>query len=236
LGQHLSILRHLIRQLHERYPAGISRQVPEYKSCKYTAEAIVTEGTEKGETKRVCANPECPVHHPKRQSQRNHADAGFKAEQEKRRREEAIAQTTGMRVLKAIGDAVPVRLMKRDLLFLAERLAAMLDERQLSVLIRQHGIGKPKDDTAPAKLLAAILPKAEENKLGRIVIETTILLSMHNPTDAAKILRIAAHAYKVDVEAISATVKQEFAAKEKSKSGKKTAPKPQPKPGKKAAA
>jgi len=212
------------------------RDLPEYKSCKYTAEAIVTEGTEKGETKRVCANPECPVHHPKRQSQRNHADAGFKAEQEKRRREEAIAQTTGMRVLKAIGDAVPVRLMKRDLLFLAERLAAMLDERQLSVLIRQHGIGKPKDDTAPAKLLAAILPKAEENKLGRIVIETTILLSMHNPTDAAKILRIAAHAYKVDVEAISATVKQEFAAKEKSKSGKKTAPKPQPKPGKKAAA
>ena len=43
------------------------RDWPEYKTCKYTAEAIVTEGTEKGETKKVCANPECPVHHPKRQ-------------------------------------------------------------------------------------------------------------------------------------------------------------------------
>jgi hypothetical protein len=90
------------------------------------------------------------------------------ADQEKRRREEAIAQTAGMRVLKAIGDAVPVRLMKRDLLFVAERLTAMLDERRLSVLIRQHGIGKPRDNAAPAKLMAAFLPKAEESKLGRI--------------------------------------------------------------------
>jgi len=212
------------------------RDWPEYKTCKYTTEAIVTEGTEKGEIKRVCANPECPVHHPKRQQQRNHADAAFKAEQEKRRREEALAQTTGMRVLKAIGDAIPVRLMKRDLLFLAERLTALLDERRLSVLIRQHGMGKPKDETAPAKLLAAFLPKAEESKLGRILVETVILLSMHNQTDAAKILRDAAHVYKVDVDAISATVKQEFAAKEKREISKKPAPKSASKSVKKAAA
>jgi len=212
------------------------RDWPEYKTCRYTAEAIVTEGTEKGETKKVCANPECPVHHPKRQQQRNHADAALKAEQEKRRREEAIAQTTGMRVLKAIGDAVPVRLMKRDLLFVAERLTSMLDERRLSVLIRQHGIGKPKDDAAPAKLLAAFLPKAEEGKIGRILVETAILLSMHNQTDAAKILRDAAHTYRVDVDAISATVKQEFAAKEKIKDSKKPALKPASKATKKTAA
>lgn len=212
------------------------RDWPEYKTCKFTTEAIVTEGTEKGETKRVCANPECPVHHPKRQNLRNRADAALKAEQEKRRREEAMAQATGLRVLKAIGDAVPVRLMKRDLLFLTERLTAMLDERRLSVLIRQHGICKPKDDTAPAKLLAAFLPKAEESKLGRILVETVILLSMHNQTDTAKILRDAAHSYKVDVDAISATVKQEFGAKEKAKVAKKPAPKSASKPTTKAAA
>ncbi|MGB6130882.1 MAG: ParB/RepB/Spo0J family partition protein [Acidobacteriaceae bacterium] len=212
------------------------RDLPEYKSCKYTAEAIVTEGTEKGETKRVCANPECPVHHPKKQHQRNHADAAFKAEQQKHRREEALAQATGLRVLKAIGDAVPVRLMKRDLLFVAERFTAMLEERSLSVLIRQHGIGKPKNDAPPAKMLAAFLPKAEESKLGRILVETAILLSVHNQTDAAKVLRDAAHAYKVDVDAISSTVKQEFAAKDKGKAGKKATLKSVPKPAKKAAA
>ena len=212
------------------------RDLPEYKTCKYATEAIVTEGTEKGESKRVCANPECPVHHPKKQHRRPQADAAFKAEQEKRRREEALAQTTGLRVLKAIGDAVSVRLMKRDLLFLAERLTAMLDERRLSVLIRQHGIGKPKEVATPVKLLAAFLPKAEESKLGRILVETAILLSMHNQTDSAKILRDAAHVYKVDVDAISATVKHEFAAKEKGKASKKATPKSASKAAKKAAA
>ena len=197
------------------------RDWPEYKTCKYTAEAIVTEGTEKGEMRKVCVNPECPVHHPKRQNQRPHADGAFKAEQEKRRREEAIAQTTGMRVLKAIGDAVPVRLMKRDLLFIAQRLTTTLDERRLALLIRQHSMGKVKDSEAPAKLLAAFLSKAEESTFGRILVETAILLSMHNQTDAAKTLRDAAQVYKVDVDAISATVKQEFVAKEKSRSAAK---------------
>ncbi len=53
-----------------------------------------------------------------------------------------------LRVLKAIDDAVPVRLMKRDLPFLAERLTAMLDELRLSVVPLQYGIGKFKGDMA----------------------------------------------------------------------------------------
>jgi len=177
----------------------------------------------------VCANPDCAVHHPKKQQQRVNTDAAMKAAQEKQRREEAQAQAAGLRVLKAVGEAVPVRLMKRDLLFVVSRLTAMLDERKLAVLIRQYGVGKAKDGDAPAKLLAAFLSKAEESKLGRILVETVILLSMHNQTDAAQV-------YKVDVDAISATVKQEFAAKDKGKASKKATPKSAPKPAKKAAA
>jgi ParB family chromosome partitioning protein len=193
------------------------RDWPEYKTCKYTTEAIVTEGTEKGETKRVCANPECPIHHPKRQQQHTRSDAAFKAEQERRRREEALAQATGLRVLKAIGDAVPVRLMKRDLAFAVQQLASMLDERRLAVLTRQYDISKPKEGEAPAKLLAAFFAKSEESKLGRILIETVILLSMHNQTEAGQIFRDAAQVYKVDVDAITTKIRQEFAAKEKTK-------------------
>ena len=69
------------------------------------------------------------------------------------------------------------------------------------------------------------------------MVESVILLAMHNRSDTAKILRDAATAYKVDIEAISATVKQEFAAKEKAKSPQKAAFKPpakaQSKPAKK---
>ncbi|MHB1712924.1 MAG: ParB/RepB/Spo0J family partition protein [Acidimicrobiales bacterium] len=210
------------------------RDWPEYKTCKYTAEAIVTEGSEKGELRKVCADANCSIHHPKKQ--KSTADANFKAQQEKQRREEALAQTTGLRVLKAIGEAVPVRLMKRDLLFTVERLTAMLDERKLAILIRQHEIGQPKDIGSPAKLLAAFLPKAEESKLARILVETVILLSMRTDTDTVKVLRDAAQTYKVDIEAIAAKVKQEFAAKEKAKAVKKTTPKPPAKAAKKTAA
>ena len=210
------------------------RDWPEYKTCKSATEAIVTEGSEKGELRKVCADPNCAVHHPKRQPSKT--DAAFKAEREKQRRDEALAQATGLRVLKAIGEAVPVRPMKRDLLFAVERLAAMLDERKLAILIRQHEIGQQKDTGSPAKLLAAFLPKAEESKLGRILVETVILLSMRTDTDTVKVLRDAAQTYKVDIEAISAKVKQEFAAKEKAKSAKKAAPKPPAKAAKKTAA
>jgi ParB family chromosome partitioning protein len=102
---------------------------PEYKTCKFTSEAIVIEGSEKGEIRRVCANPECPIHHARKPKPA--ADAAIKAEQEKRKREEPIAQVTGLRVLHAITEAVPVRLMKRDLIFVVERLIAVLDERRL---------------------------------------------------------------------------------------------------------
>jgi ParB family chromosome partitioning protein len=77
--------------------------------CKFTTNAIITEGSEVGSVHKVCANPACPVHPPKPQPAGD--DAKQKAEQEKDRKEQAIANTTAMRVLKAIGDAVPVRLM-----------------------------------------------------------------------------------------------------------------------------
>ncbi len=54
--------------------------------------------------------------------------------------------------------------------------------------------------------------------------------------DAVKVLRDAAQVYKVDIEAITAKVKQEFAAKEKAKTVKKAAPKQQPQTAKKTAA
>lgn len=56
----------------------------ELKMCRFIAEAIVSEGIDKGEARRVCAEADCPIHHPKKQSTK--ADASFKAEQEKSRK------------------------------------------------------------------------------------------------------------------------------------------------------
>jgi ParB family chromosome partitioning protein len=201
---------------------------PEFKVCKYTAEAIITDGEGVGTLHKVCANPSCPVHHPKPQTSRD--DEKWKAEQEKEHREQAIAQAAGLLALAAIGAAVPVRLMKRDLLFILERLTGLLDENRLAVLARQHGIRQKRDDGGAAKTFAAFVRRTEEGTLSRLIVEATILLAASR-SNATTVLRDAATAYKVDTDAIALKVKQEFAVKEKAKkTGTKAA-----RPSKKAA-
>jgi ParB family chromosome partitioning protein len=198
---------------------------PEFKVCKFATDAIVTEGSDIGTIHKVCKNPDCPIHHPKKANSASTTDAQFKAEQEKRRREEVIANATGLRVISAISAAVPVRLMKRDLLFVAERMVNLLDENRAAILAKQHGIKKAKDNESIGKLFAAFLRRADESTLGRAVVESVVLL-MASRGNASHVLRDAAEFYKVDVAAITATVKQEFAAKEKARATKKVAPKP----------
>ena len=75
----------------------------------------------------------------------------------KQRKEQAIANFTGIRVLKAIGDAVPVRLMKRDLLFALMQTFPVLNEWQLQTPARQHGIRKDRETDMLDKLFAAFV-------------------------------------------------------------------------------
>lgn len=187
---------------------------PEFKECKYTTEAIITEGNDIGTTHKVCANSTCPVHHPKQKVSND--DAKWKAEQEKQRREQAIANTTGLRVLAAIGSAIPVRLLKRDLSSVVERLMLTMDDNRMEMLARQHGIRQKRDDGGIKKTLVAYVCRADEGTLSRMVVEASILLAAtrSNPTS---VLKDAATIYKVDVEAIGTKVRQEFAAKAKAK-------------------
>jgi ParB family transcriptional regulator, chromosome partitioning protein len=187
---------------------------PEFKECKFTTEAIITEGSDVGTIHKVCANSNCPVHHPKQTSNRD--DAQWKVEQEKQRRDQAIANATGLRVLSAIAAAVPVRLLKRDLFFVLEKLVSVLDESRIETLARQHGIRQKRDEGGIAKTLLAFMRRADEGTLSRLMVEATILLaaSRHNGTS---VLKDAATLYKVDTDAIGQKVTQEFAAKEKAK-------------------
>jgi len=196
---------------------------PEFKTCRYTTEAIVSDGIDKGEMRKVCTQADCPVHHPKKQPTK--ADASFKAEQEKSRREAALANTTGILVLQTIVAAVPVRLMKRDLLFIVEQMLPLLDDKRQEMIARNRGI-KPKQSESTPKLLTAFVRKEDESALGKLIVETVILLSTRTQSDGGKVLRAAAQVYKVDTDAIALKVKQEFAAKEKARSQKRIEPKP----------
>jgi ParB family chromosome partitioning protein len=196
---------------------------PEFKTCQYTTEAIVSEGIDKGELRKVCTNLNCPVHHPKKRPQQGD-DAKWKAEQEKQRRETAMANTIGIRTLAAITTAVPVRLMKRDLAFIVEALLPIMDEPRLAMIARNRGV-RSKEGESVGRLLAGVLRKADESELGRVLVEIVILLSTRSQTDGGKALRIAAQTYKVDTDAIALKVKQEFAVKAKAKKETKPVPK-----------
>src|SRR5271156_3563175 len=202
------------------------KDLPEYQTCKSMTEAIVTEGNEKGELRKNCADPECPVHHPKKQ--RPTADPSVKAAQEKQRREEAIANAIGMRVLSAIVAAVPVRLMKRDLLFIVERILPHLDERRLEFLGRSRSIKKVQASDSVGKLIDAYIRKAQEGELGALLVEAVILQSSRTPAASSKTLKEAAQHHKVDTDAIAKKVNEEFAAKQKAQAARKKSTKAKP--------
>jgi ParB family transcriptional regulator, chromosome partitioning protein len=125
--------------------------------------------------------------------------------------------------------------MKRDLVFVVERLASMVDENRLTVLAKQHGIKQAKDSDSIGKLFAAYLRRADESMLGRVLVELTILHATARQ-NAAQVLRDAAAIYKVDTDAIILKVKEEFAAKEKALMAKKPVAKPRPNAAKKVGA
>jgi ParB family chromosome partitioning protein len=155
-----------------------------------------------------------PVHHAKLPISRN--DENWKAEQEKQRKEQAMANTTGLRVLAAVSAAVPVHLMKRHLLFILEKLASLMDDNRAEMLAREHGIRQKRDDGGIGKTMAAFVRRADEGTLSRLLVESGISLASSR-SNAATVLGDAAAAYKVDAGAIALKVKQEFAAKEKAK-------------------
>ncbi len=74
----------------------------------------------------------------------------------------------------------------------------------------------------------------EKRPKGRRILEIAIVLS-RTATDVGKALTAAAQLYKIDTAAITLKVKQEFAAKDKAKTGKKNVAKPTSRQAKKAA-
>ena len=99
----------------------------------------------------------------------------------------------------------------------------LVDDKRLEMVARNRGI-RAKEGESAAKLLTAFLRKAEEGVIGKLIVETVILLSASKQADGGKILRAAAQTYKVDTDAIALKVKHEFAAKEKARTETKKVP------------
>jgi ParB family transcriptional regulator, chromosome partitioning protein len=149
-------------------------------------------------------------------------NSGINAVQEKQRREDALADAIGLRVLSAIAAAVPARLTKRDLIFIVERILVLLGKRRVEVLARSCGIKQVQGSDSIWKLMDAYIRKANEGELGRILVEIVILQFTRTQSETGKVFKEAAQYYKVNTDAIAIKVKTEFASKEKAQAGRKT--------------
>ena len=126
--------------------------------------------------------------------------------------------------------------MKRDLLFIVERILPQLDERRLEFLARSRSIKKVQVSDSFEKLLKAYAHKAQEGELGAVLVEAVILQSARTPAESSKSLKEAAQHYKVDTDAIAKKVNEEFAAKQKAQGARNRSAKAKPKTAKKAKA
>lgn len=64
----------------------------------------------------------------------------------------------GIRFLQSIVAAVPIQLMKRDLIFIAEQMLPLLEQKRLQMVARNRSI-KAEDGEPAVKLLTRFCPK-----------------------------------------------------------------------------
>ena len=116
------------------------------------AEAIVMDGGKRGQTVKVCADPNCRVHRPNTPSPQQVAKE--RAEERRRIEKEKLSITVRHRVLATILQRVSAPLKKADLLAVVHHLIGHLSYSQVPTLAKRHKVEAKKDSTSAQELLA----------------------------------------------------------------------------------
>jgi ParB family chromosome partitioning protein len=215
--------RYVELQIKKAKNGNLAKQPPFQKPCEKMADAIVMDGGNRGQVVKVCADPDCRVHHGDRPSpQQLQRD---RAQERKRIEKEKIAITARHRILAAILERVSVPLKKADLLTIAQLALASVPYNRLPLLAKRHKLEIEKSSTSPADLFAKHVSRYDESDLSRLLLEISLLelayrSGGHPDSD---VLLTTAKRYRIDTEKVHKAVAQEFAAKQKKKE-KKSAP------------
>jgi ParB family transcriptional regulator, chromosome partitioning protein len=200
----------------------VGKQPAAQKPCDKMAEAIVMDGGKRGQTVKVCADPNCRVHHPNTPSpQELQRD---RLQERKRIEKEKIAITARHRVLAAVLERVSVPLKKADLLTIAQHALASVPHNRLPLLAKRHKLEIDKSSASPAELLLKQVSRYDESDLSRLLLEISLLESAYrNGGDPdSDDLTTTAKRYRIDAEKVQKAVAHEFAAKQKKKEKKVT--------------
>jgi len=202
---------------------NLAKQSPFQKPCEKMADAIVMDGGNRGQVVKVCADPNCRVHHGDRPSpQQLQRD---RVQERKRIEKEKIAITARHRILAAILERVSVPLKKADLLTIAQHVLASVPYNRLPLLAKRHKLEIEKSSASPADFFAKHVSRYDESDLSRMLLEISLLDLAYRSGGApdSDVLLTTAKRYRIDAEKVHKTVAQELAAKQKKKE-KKSAP------------
>jgi ParB family chromosome partitioning protein len=183
------------------------------KPCDKMAEAIVMDGGKRGQTVKVCADPNCRVHHPNTPSPQQVAKE--RADERKRIEKEKLAITVRHRVLVTILQRVSAPLKKADLLTVAHYLISRLSYNQISAVAKRHKVETKKDGSLAQELLAKQVGTYDESELCKILLEISLMDSAYHrsATSHSDLLMDAAKRYRVDTDKVQKVVAEEFATK-----------------------
>jgi ParB family chromosome partitioning protein len=188
------------------------------KPCDKMAEAIVMDGGKRGQTVKVCADPNCRVHHPNTPSPQQVANE--RAEERRRIEKENLTITARHRVLATILQQVSAPLKKADLA-VAHYLISRLSNNQIPAVAKRHKVETKKDASSAQELLVKQVEGYEESELCRVLMEISLLDSAYQRMNLRADLRLdAAKRYRIDVEKVQKAVSVELATKRDKKSTK----------------
>jgi ParB family chromosome partitioning protein len=192
---------------------GAAKLPAAQKPCDKMAEAIVMDGGKRGQTVKVCADPNCRVHHPNTPSPQQVAKE--RAEERRRIEKDKLAITVRLRVLATILQRVSAPLKKADLLTVAHYLIGRLSYNQIPAVAKRHKIEVKKDSDSGQELLAKHVERYDESELCKLLLEICLLDSAYQRSGSGRhdaLLEVAKR-YRVDSEKIRKTVVDELAAK-----------------------
>jgi ParB family chromosome partitioning protein len=187
------------------------------RSCDKMTDAIQMDGGTRGQIVKVCADPDCRVHHGDRTSpQQLQRD---RQQERKRIEKEKVAITARHRILAVILERVSVPLKKADLLTIAQHVLASVPYNRLPLLAKRHKLEIEKSSSSPVELLQKHVSRYDESDLSRILLEVSLLESAYRSggTPDSDALLTTAKRYRIDAEKVQKAVAQELAAKQRKK-------------------
>jgi ParB family transcriptional regulator, chromosome partitioning protein len=192
------------------------------KTCEKMTVAIMMDGGSRGQLVKVCADPNCKIHHGDRPSPQQLQRE--RAQERKRIEKEKIAITARHRIIAAILERVAAPLKKADLLTVAQHVLTSVPYNRLPLLAKRHKVEVEKSSASPVELLQKQVSRYDESGLSRFLLEASLLESAYqNAGGDEDILLTTAKRYRIDPEKVQKAVAEGLTAKQKKKD-KKSAP------------